>query len=54
MFLGYLAYKFHQKTKIVSLDSIPLDDAFEQADDYVDEPEGKQKGWVRAISWIWD
>jgi len=54
VFLGYLAYKFHQKTKIVSLDSIPLDDAFEQADDYVDEPEGKQKGWVRAISWIWD
>ncbi|KAK4226550.1 amino acid permease/ SLC12A domain-containing protein [Podospora fimiseda] len=52
---AYLFWKYFRKTKIVSLDDIPLEDVFQQADDFVDEEaEGKQKGWIRAISWIWD
>ncbi|KAK4161080.1 amino acid permease-domain-containing protein [Cladorrhinum sp. PSN259] len=52
---AYLFWKYFRKTKIVSLDEIPLEDAFQQAEDFVNyEPEGKTKGWIRAISWIWD
>lgn len=54
--IAYLAWKFYKKTKIVSLDDIPLDIAFEQAEDAIfeDLEEGKTKGWVRVVSWIWD
>ncbi|KAK0629705.1 proline-specific permease [Bombardia bombarda] len=51
---AYLFWKFFKKTKVVSLDEIPLDTALEQADMYEDEPEDKQKGWIRAVSWLWD
>lgn len=54
--IAYLAWKFYKKTKIVSLDDVPLDIAFEQAEDAIfeDPEEGKTKGWARAVSWIWD
>ncbi|KAK3985151.1 amino acid permease-domain-containing protein [Cladorrhinum sp. PSN332] len=53
--IAYLFWKYFRKTKIVSLDDIPLEDAFQQAEDFIDDgPEGKKKGWIRAISWIWD
>ncbi|KAK3339603.1 amino acid permease-domain-containing protein [Neurospora tetraspora] len=54
--IAYLAWKLYKKTKVVSLDDIPLDIAFKQAEDAIfEEPEeGKTKGWVRAVSWIWD
>lgn len=54
--VAYLAWKFYKKTKVVSLDDIPLDMAFEQAEDAIfEEPEeGKTKGWLRSVSWIWD
>ena len=52
---AYLFWKYFRKTKVVSLDDIPLEDAFQQAEYFVDdEPEVKKKGWIRAISWIWD
>ncbi|KAK4212688.1 proline-specific permease [Rhypophila decipiens] len=54
MSIAYLSWKYYKRTKIVSLDEIALGDAFEQASLYPDEPEPKQKGWVRFISWIWD
>ncbi|KAK5657811.1 hypothetical protein OQA88_2884 [Cercophora sp. LCS_1] len=51
---AYFGWKYWMKTKIVSLDRIPLADAFAQADDYIDEPEQRKKAWVRFVSWIWD
>jgi yeast amino acid transporter len=51
---AYLIWKFTKKTKIVPLKSIPLDDAIEQADQYPDEPEEKNTGPIRFVSWIWD
>ncbi|KAK4460876.1 amino acid permease-domain-containing protein [Cladorrhinum samala] len=52
---AYLFWKYFRKTKVVSLDDIPLEGAFQQAEYFVDdEPEVKKKGWIRAISWIWD
>lgn len=51
---AYFIWKFVKKTKIPSLKSIPLEDAFQQVDQYPDEPEGKSEGWVRVISWLWD
>ncbi|KAK0715259.1 proline-specific permease [Lasiosphaeris hirsuta] len=52
--IAYLGYKFYAKTKIISLDDVPLADAFEQAEQQIDEPEGKEPGWIRLVSWIWD
>ncbi|OLN83759.1 Dicarboxylic amino acid permease 3 [Colletotrichum chlorophyti] len=51
---AYLIYKFIKKTRIVALDSIPLHDAFEQADLNPDEPEPKKTGPARLISWLWE
>ncbi|KAH6652502.1 proline-specific permease [Truncatella angustata] len=51
---AYLIWKFTKKTKVVSLKSIPLDDALLQADQCPDEPEEKAKGLVKLVSWIWD
>ncbi|KAI1381186.1 proline-specific permease [Hypoxylon crocopeplum] len=51
---AYFIWKFVRKTKISSLKSIPLEEAFLQVDQYPDEPEGKSQGWLRALSWIWD
>lgn len=51
---AYLIWKFTKKTKIVSLKSIPLDNAIEQADQYPDEPEEKYAGAMKFVSWIWD
>lgn len=51
---AYSIWKVLKRTKIQSLKSIPLDDAFQQVDDYPDEPEGKSEGWLRVISWMWD
>ncbi|KAI0443517.1 amino acid permease/ SLC12A domain-containing protein [Xylaria telfairii] len=52
---AYLIWKFWKKTKIVSLSNIPLDEAFKQAEQVVDdEPPTKKRTWVRLVSWIWD
>ncbi|KAH8892278.1 amino acid permease [Thozetella sp. PMI_491] len=50
----YLSYKFIKKTKIVSLDTIPLDQAFEQVEQADEEPEPARSGPIRYVSWIWD
>lgn len=53
--LAFLIWKFWKKTKIVSLSKIPLEEAFRQARDFVDdEPPTKTKGAARFVSWIWD
>jgi yeast amino acid transporter len=51
---AYGIWKLLKKTKIVALKDIPLEDALRQAAQHPDEPEEKQKGSVRFISWIWD
>ncbi|KAK8133734.1 amino acid permease/ SLC12A domain-containing protein [Apiospora sp. TS-2023a] len=51
---AYLIWKFVKKTKVVSLDSIPLLAALDQVDLYPDMPEPKQTGWLRAVSWMWN
>ncbi len=53
VFTAYVTWKYYKQTKIVDLDELPLRDAFEHAE-RVDEPEQQQKGWIRALSWIWD
>ncbi|WYZ39883.1 hypothetical protein EsH8_IV_000224 [Colletotrichum jinshuiense] len=52
--LAFVVWKFVKKTKVVSLDSIPLHEAFEQSDEYPDEPEPKNTGPIRFISWLWE
>ncbi|GKT95801.1 dicarboxylic amino acid permease [Colletotrichum tofieldiae] len=52
--LAFLTWKFVKKTKAVSLENIPLHDAFEQADSYPEEPEVKKTGPIRFVSWIWE
>ncbi|AEO59878.1 hypothetical protein MYCTH_2308494 [Thermothelomyces thermophilus ATCC 42464] len=55
MLTAFLFWKVFKKTKIVSLDEIPLRDALARADDYYPEQTlSKKSGWIRAISWIWD
>lgn len=51
---AYLIWKVWKKTKIVSLMDIPLRDALEQASQHPDEPEEKQTGFLKFVSWIWD
>ncbi|CRK13592.1 hypothetical protein BN1723_017353, partial [Verticillium longisporum] len=51
---AYLLWKVLKKTRFVSLDSVPLDSAFEQVDLNPEEPEVEEKGWIRAVSWIWN
>ncbi|KAI0120989.1 amino acid permease [Xylariales sp. AK1849] len=51
---AYLIWKYIKQTKIVPLKSIPLSDALEQAERYPDEPEAKQRGWLRFFSWMWE
>ncbi|KAF6806160.1 amino acid transporter [Colletotrichum sojae] len=51
---AFLIWKFVKKTKVVSLDNIPLHEAFEQADAYPEEPEVKKTGPIRFVSWIWE
>ncbi|KAK3323977.1 amino acid permease-domain-containing protein [Cercophora scortea] len=51
---AYFFWKIFKKTKIVSLDDIPLKDAFEQAEQNVEEPEEKETGWIRSVNWIWN
>ncbi|KAL2163376.1 hypothetical protein VTH06DRAFT_5433 [Thermothelomyces fergusii] len=55
MFTAYLFWKFFKKTKVVSLDEIPLREALARIDDcYPEQTPSKKRGWTRAISWIWD
>jgi amino acid transporter len=52
--VAYFAWKLYKKTKIISLDSIPIIGALEQIGLYSNEPEPKQRGWIRLVSWIWE
>jgi len=51
---AYLGWRYYRGTKIVSLDEIPLADAFAQAEQSADAPGAKQKGLIRYVSWVWD
>lgn len=52
--LAYAIWKILKKTKIVSLEAIPLIEALDQSDQYPDEPPAKGRGIIRLVSWIWD
>ena len=55
MLTAYFFWKVFRKTKIVSLAEIPLEDALARVDEYYPEQTlDKERGWVKAISWIWD
>ncbi|KAI5919138.1 proline-specific permease [Camillea tinctor] len=51
---AYLIWKYMKKTKVAPLSSIPLDEAFDKAEEPWDEPEVEKKGWIRLVSWIWN
>lgn len=51
---AFTAWKLLKKTKVVSLDAVPLVDALNQADQYPSELETKSRGIIRLVSWIWD
>lgn len=59
VFTAYVGWKYIKKTRIVSLDEIPLEAAFAQAEQAgsveqdADEPE-KRRSWMCLVSWIWD
>ncbi|OAA59184.1 amino acid permease [Niveomyces insectorum RCEF 264] len=50
---AYALWKLLKRTKITSLEAIPLADALRQASEYPDEVE-KRRGWIRSVSWLWD
>jgi amino acid transporter len=53
--IAYVFWKLFRKTKIVSLEEIPLEDALARVDEYYPEQTpDKKRGWVKAVSWIWD
>ncbi|KAK0671641.1 putative amino acid permease [Cercophora samala] len=57
--VAYLSWKLLRKTSIIPLDQIPLEEAFEQAEENImvqtqGFPPTKAKGWTRFVSWIWD
>ncbi len=52
--LAYVGSKLSKRTKVVSLESIALQQAFQQAEESPEEPEERQGGWLRAVSWLWD
>ncbi|KAK4247143.1 amino acid permease-domain-containing protein [Corynascus novoguineensis] len=55
MITAYLFWKVFRKTKIVSLDQVPLREALARADEYYpEETVVKNRGWTRSISWLWD
>lgn len=55
MITAYLFWKVFRKTKIVSLDQVPLREALARADEYYpEETVVKKRGWTRSISWLWD
>jgi hypothetical protein len=53
---AFLFWKYTKKTSIVSLDEVPLEMAFCQIEEYPNEPEPpvKKRGWIHALSWLWD
>lgn len=52
---AYIAWKMRNKTKMVSLDEMPLHDVFDQTySPHPDEPPPKKRGVIRFVSWIWD
>jgi amino acid transporter len=52
--LAFTIWKVIKKTKFVKLEDIPLREAFEEIDRKPEEPEPLPKGWVRAVSFLWD
>ncbi|KLU86912.1 dicarboxylic amino acid permease [Magnaporthiopsis poae ATCC 64411] len=51
---GYLAWKYTKKTTITSLADIPLEEAFQHVEQNPEPVEKVAKGWILAISWLWD
>ncbi|KAK0726373.1 amino acid permease-domain-containing protein [Apiosordaria backusii] len=57
---AYFLWKLLRKTSIVPLDQIPLEEAFEHAEENLAiqnqsfQPTKKTKSWTRFVSWIWD
>lgn len=54
MLCGYLAWKYTKKTAIASLADIPLEEAFQHVEQNPEPVEKVAKGWILAISWLWD
>ncbi len=54
MLTAYLVWKAVKKTSIVSLESVPILDALEQAEQHPEEIEPAPKGAIRYVSWMWD
>lgn len=58
--VAFVIWKLVHKTQFVSLDSIPLREAFDQSlarhqrDNLLDEQQKQPPRWLRYISWIWD
>ncbi|KAL2202601.1 proline-specific permease [Sarocladium strictum] len=51
---AFTLWKVTKKTKFVSLNSIDLDAAFNQAEILPETLPEKTVGWLRFVSWIWD
>ncbi|WWC59778.1 uncharacterized protein I303_102340 [Kwoniella dejecticola CBS 10117] len=51
---AYLIWKYYKKTKVVSLSEIPIEEILHYIAENPEEPEIRQKTWVRFVSWLWD
>ena len=51
---AYLIWKFVKKTKVVSLSSIALEEAFDRVEQEPEFPELRKTGAIRVVSWIWE
>jgi amino acid transporter len=51
---AFTLWKVTKKTKFVSLNSVDLDAAFNQAEILPETLPEKTVGWLRFVSWIWD
>ncbi|CAK7217069.1 hypothetical protein SCUCBS95973_003026 [Sporothrix curviconia] len=51
---AFVLWKFVKRTKAVSLDAVPIEEALYEADHYPDEVPYDQKGLIRLVSWLWD
>ncbi|WWC68225.1 uncharacterized protein I206_102148 [Kwoniella pini CBS 10737] len=52
--VAYLIWKFYKKTKVVSLSEVPIEEVLHYIAENPEEPETRQNGWIRFVSWLWD
>lgn len=53
MLIAYVGWKYAKKTKIVSLQDIPLEEALQRAEADV-EIVNKQPRWKKIVGFLWD